>query len=758
MSWYKNYKIYFQSRTGTQYCVYILEQTEGTSHTLLGAAEPFVTQEDDDDDIFTPIRKQTGYLRIVGDPNVDIMEVLMPKNNVEKMVQLWSGTWNADMTTFSDGTLQWQGFLVAQAFSQPAENGRHIIEFPVKSMLGALEDIYMDYEDVSRINHICWLLAQASMALMNSSTQSPWSEYYFIDDVDHIGSGIDSMFPAMAYPFMDWSVLYDDIDTKNDGLTTSSVSYYDALSHVCSLFGAQIREQGTKLYISQYDNASQCRVKKLLWAAVRRSQGTSLMPHTDIGALSSDSQTLPDITFLIKGSQKNYIPGASKFEVNVKLVGKKYTVTPGETDPSETATIYTVACINNVNILSQPQATATGRNIENYYYKAHFVSYQDWPSSYSYAFLRQFNFTTTGDSTYADCVSNSVMVNRQRLEPGRSLFVSGAFPVRWSTGGILRSGLWLNLQPVSLLYFDDEPARDTYTQDVIYQVKNTSGLFADNGYLNLSFALNRFESGSWNGIADSIRWNGTDPFLNYVVIQVGICIVKNGTSYYYNYNGSAYEWTTTPSSFGLKVSNGTVESNASQFQNLSAGGFYIPVNGEISSVRLDIYNICGNGHSGRYGDQPQIFSVIMSDLKVIYASNPNITGSTDSDNRYFKYHPSGFTGSKQIETIIGTFNNNQPNASFIQTYDSTQQTYNNIESFVYRRDSSERPEMHLLDRMVAHGSEVRKNITYCVRSFVADLMQTIYQKGSKYFFGVDAKHDWREDEQEIKFIEITDEI
>ena len=41
--------------------------TIGTaSGTLTGAAEPFVTQEADDADMFLPIRTQTGYIRIGG--------------------------------------------------------------------------------------------------------------------------------------------------------------------------------------------------------------------------------------------------------------------------------------------------------------------------------------------------------------------------------------------------------------------------------------------------------------------------------------------------------------------------------------------------------------------------------------------------------------------------------------------------------------------------------------------------------------------
>ena len=39
----------------------------GAAVPLKGGAQPFTTQESDDDDPFCPIRTQTGYLRIVDD-------------------------------------------------------------------------------------------------------------------------------------------------------------------------------------------------------------------------------------------------------------------------------------------------------------------------------------------------------------------------------------------------------------------------------------------------------------------------------------------------------------------------------------------------------------------------------------------------------------------------------------------------------------------------------------------------------------------
>ena len=65
------YKILFKSlRSGTVYTVNIYKDgtlPSGYPLTLKGAAQPFVTEEDNDEDMFMPIRTQSGYLNIVDD-------------------------------------------------------------------------------------------------------------------------------------------------------------------------------------------------------------------------------------------------------------------------------------------------------------------------------------------------------------------------------------------------------------------------------------------------------------------------------------------------------------------------------------------------------------------------------------------------------------------------------------------------------------------------------------------------------------------
>ena len=114
-----NYSITFKSlRAGTTYVVNIGGGT-GTAIPLKGGAQPFFTQEDESEDMYTPIRTQSGYIRIVDDgldANGDAFDWkdLIPATDTARPVTLTAG-----------GSTLWQGFMQAQDFgSQLYEIGR----------------------------------------------------------------------------------------------------------------------------------------------------------------------------------------------------------------------------------------------------------------------------------------------------------------------------------------------------------------------------------------------------------------------------------------------------------------------------------------------------------------------------------------------------------------------------------------------------------------------------------------------------------
>lgn len=719
--------------------VYILEQEDGELVTLRGGAEPFVTQEDDNDDIFTPIRKQTGTLRIV-DTDGSLMENLMPRNNVEKMVKLYTGTWDSTFTTFTDGEIKWQGFLCAQAYSQPAGNGVTELEFPVKSMLAALEDVPMDYSDAARVTRIGYLFAKASYGILNSSSQSPWSDFYFIEDI-----GDSTTVPAFVNTFMNWGVMFINVYTKNEGQVIEMPSYYDALSEAASLFGVQIRESGNRLLVGQYDLSEQCIIKKMTWAQIQRTGGTTLLSpaFTYVGVFSVNSSFLSGSKFILNRSRRDYLAGCNKYTVLLKLNDSKFQLMPGTSERSDAAP-YQIPCIGTT-ILAQPHTSATGMNTEAYNYYNHSVSYEWREAVGSYWVL---HWTGGTASTFQDFVIQSVMMpaGRSRFINGaRDSFTTGASPVRWSKGEVLSSALWLNLIPSTGV--------DTINEhNVVYTVTSAKEMPSGSGYINLSFNLNRFKLIDGN----YIQWN-RDIYDNLPLNLVFSLQIGNK---YLTFNGTDNpRWVTDSNARCIvRVANGSIISNINidyPGQGLRGGGIFARADGIAGIATLKIFNY-SVGTRDTINDN-QIFSFIMQNLLVSWVPAVNVTGTEEGENRYFKQENNGFRGDKKIDLIIGTYNANQPSASFVQKYDSG--VYSNIEALPYRADDAgttlnERPEEHLLNRVAQQNGSSRKSITYQTRDAVGDVMQTVFTDSNKKFFAVEASRNWRDDEQEVKFIEV----
>lgn len=121
------YSITFKSlRAGANDSPYVVNigGTGGTA--LMGGAQPFVTQEDDDEDMFLPVRKQSGYLRVIDDGSFN-WKALIPTDDMSTPVVLTKG-----------GTVMWQGFMQAQTFSGELYGNPQEREYPVQCALSAL--------------------------------------------------------------------------------------------------------------------------------------------------------------------------------------------------------------------------------------------------------------------------------------------------------------------------------------------------------------------------------------------------------------------------------------------------------------------------------------------------------------------------------------------------------------------------------------------------------------------------------------------
>ena len=133
MAWNIHWQTQFKSFNGTLYTVNVYDRDyTGAVEQLTPAAQPFTTQEDGSDDIFKPVRAQTGYLRIITSDDT-LMLRMMPDTPLARFVRLMDGN-----------TVKWQGFLSKQTYSQPIYEYKWQIEFALKSVLSMLSEVKPD--------------------------------------------------------------------------------------------------------------------------------------------------------------------------------------------------------------------------------------------------------------------------------------------------------------------------------------------------------------------------------------------------------------------------------------------------------------------------------------------------------------------------------------------------------------------------------------------------------------------------------------
>lgn len=231
----KRWKMDFAAKDSTIYTAYIYDEGwTGNVTSLTPSANPFETQENTDDDVFTPVRTSTGYIRFIVE-NLSIIDEFMCDTIDGRYVALTKLVSNSEVT-------MWQGYVQARTFNCRWDCAPYEIEFPLVSCLGILADMpytpdtvfmclgyairkactnnYMDFvnwhtpiRDAGATND---LSAKINDKIFGNTEGEPW--------VRHIGYNANMAFPP------------------------ESRSCLSVIEEVCRFFGWTAYERGKDLY------------------------------------------------------------------------------------------------------------------------------------------------------------------------------------------------------------------------------------------------------------------------------------------------------------------------------------------------------------------------------------------------------------------------------------------------------------------------------------------------------------------------------
>lgn len=229
-----NYTIQFVSLRAETLYTLTIGGSSGSTIALKGGAQPFSTQEDDNEDLFTPIRTQSGYIRIVDDgfaadgiTPFDWKD-LLPETDTDRPVTL----------TDDNGNVVWQGYMQAQTFSGTLYGNPQQRDFPVQCPLSVLSA--SDVNSTNRqLKNFAYIIKQAFDNLPGITISS------------FVFQG-GSKARAMLMKIVDWQNLV----VEDSGSITGRYDNYQVMTDVCAFWGWSCRMFGETVYFSCPDDSN----------------------------------------------------------------------------------------------------------------------------------------------------------------------------------------------------------------------------------------------------------------------------------------------------------------------------------------------------------------------------------------------------------------------------------------------------------------------------------------------------------------------
>ena len=243
-----HWQLKFKSlRRSTDYTVNIYDdQYSGNPVVLKGGAEPFSTQEDTDEDLFEPIRTQSGYLRIVDDgfaadgTTPFDWHTFIPSTDTDRPVTL----------THVEGTttvVDWQGFMQAQDFGSELYGNPQEREYPIQCSLSVAQGADINYNQKG-LQNFAYLLKQ------------------LIDNIPSISRPTTvvvqggSLAQAFLLTMIDWQTF---VEENSEEDLEARCTIYDAFEEMCMFWGWCARTCKQTLYLTCPDDQDEQMTKFL---------------------------------------------------------------------------------------------------------------------------------------------------------------------------------------------------------------------------------------------------------------------------------------------------------------------------------------------------------------------------------------------------------------------------------------------------------------------------------------------------------------
>lgn len=284
------YKVPFASIGGTLYNINIYAEYSGEPIVIWGSQQPFVTEEDQNEDRLTPIRTQSGYINIVTSRDVwlDIIE-------------------NASLVTLTSGDEEkWVGFISKQAFNGDAFEQTKAYQIPVHDILTQWQSYKFEASPFNSPTFAKILTEAMDRLPVNAKPLTMcWQDRIANDDRE------PTFFECRFQRYN----MYNG-EMPEDGQTAmSDYTYFDVISEICKYFGMTLSVQGRELvFMSSQDSSV---IYHTTTQDLHDVEGDGVIALRGIETIALPLVNLNDLKYVSIDNQESVLPPVKE----VKIVG-----------------------------------------------------------------------------------------------------------------------------------------------------------------------------------------------------------------------------------------------------------------------------------------------------------------------------------------------------------------------------------------------------------------------------------------------------
>lgn len=205
---------------------------------LLAGPSPITIEEDNDSDIFSPIRIQTGTIEVcslTGDDVMMTLDDILPKSNTDCPVQL---------VRVDTDHVEWNGFLSCECYTQHYVSTPQILSLPIISVLEAMNSVECKLTEFNGAKSVCNIIGYVLSKIQEIHGAS-------FNNIYISGIGVDIL-PKYVNTSLFYSIQSLVIDGYKEEYAVGD-SLKKVLEKLATFMGWCVREQGSDFYFQAPD-------------------------------------------------------------------------------------------------------------------------------------------------------------------------------------------------------------------------------------------------------------------------------------------------------------------------------------------------------------------------------------------------------------------------------------------------------------------------------------------------------------------------